>query len=74
MEIKGDFFVLLYSESQDVFVSDSLSGMVMKNMDAFVKGRTSDYLVIAMAETKEGLEEKKQKLLKLRAVKNEGAL
>ncbi|MES4611392.1 hypothetical protein V2154_02220 [Ewingella sp. CoE-038-23] len=74
MEIKGDFFVLLYSESQDVFVSDTLSGMVIKNMDAFTKGRTSDYLVIAMADTAEGLEEKKQKLLKLRALKNEGTL
>jgi hypothetical protein len=74
MEIKGDFFVLLYSESQDVFVSDTLSGMVMKNMDAFTKGRTSDYLVIAMADTAEGLEEKKKKLLKIRAIKNEGTL
>ncbi|MFU2317827.1 hypothetical protein [Rahnella sp. PCH160] len=74
MEIKGDFLVLLHSKSQDGYLVDTMSGMVMKNMDAFTKELSSDYYVIAMADTAEGLEEKKQKLLKLRALKNDGTL
>jgi len=74
MEIKGDFFVLLHSKSQNGYLVDTMSGMVMKNMDAFIKKLPSDYYVIAMDDTREGLEEKKQKLLKLRAIKNEGTL
>lgn len=74
MEIKGDFFVLLHSESQDSFTVEKMSDMVMKNMNVFIKGAKVDYIVIAMAETAEELEEKKQKLLKLRALKNEGTL
>jgi hypothetical protein len=67
MEIKGDFFVLLHSESQDGYIVDTMSGMVMKNMEAFTKGRSSDYIVIAMASTEESLNEQKKKLTKLRA-------
>jgi hypothetical protein len=67
MEIKGDFFVLLHSESQDGYLVDTMSGMVMKNMEAFTKGRSSDYIVIAMASTEESLNEQKKKLTKLRA-------
>lgn len=74
MEIKGDFLVLLHSKSQNGYLVDTMSGMVMKNMDAYINGRRSDYCVIAMADTAEELEEKKQKLLKLRALKNEGTL
>gem|GEM_PF-6357176 len=74
MEIKGDFLVLLHSKSQNGYLVDTMSGMVMKNMDAYINGLRSDYCVIAMADTREGLEEKKKELLRLRALKNEGTL
>lgn len=70
MEIKGDFYVLLHSESQDAFVVDTMLGMVMKNVGAYVKGRTSDYIVLAMADTEEDLLLHKEKILELRATSN----
>jgi len=66
MEIKGDFFVLLHSKSQNGYLVDTMSGMVMKNMEAFIKGLPSDYYVLAMADTEESLNRQKEKLIKLR--------
>ena len=66
MEFKGDFYVLLYSKPQDTYIVDTMIGMVEKNTGAFIRGRSSDYMVIAIADTRESLEEKKQKLISLR--------
>ncbi|ROR14954.1 hypothetical protein [Erwinia sp. JUb26] len=66
MEVKGDFFVLLYSKEQNGYITDTMSGMMEKNAGAFIRGRSSDYMVIAIADTRESLEEKKQKLISLR--------
>ncbi|WP_431296513.1 hypothetical protein [Rahnella sp. PAMC 25559] len=66
MEIKGDFFVLLHSESQDSFTVEKMSDMVMKNMNVFIKGAKVDYIVIAMADTLEDIEEHKRRLIELR--------
>ena len=74
MEIKGDFFVLLHSESQDCFAVEKMSDMVIKNINVFIKGAEVDYIVVAVADTKEGLEERKLKLLELRAIKNKEQL
>lgn len=66
MEIQGDFLVLLHSESQKSFVTDELSSVIKRNMDAFVAGKAVDYSIIAIGHSKAELEEKKQKLIAIR--------
>ncbi|ATM78809.1 hypothetical protein CRN79_24580 [Serratia fonticola] len=66
MEIKGDLFVLQHSETQKSFVVEKLSDMVMNNMNCFVRARPVDYIVVAIADTEEELNQQKEKLIKLR--------
>lgn len=66
MEIKSDYFVLLYSESQDTYIADTLSGTVKKNMDAFINGRSSDYMLVGMADTKDELQRCQNRLIAFR--------
>lgn len=66
MEVKGDFVVLLHSESQQTFVIDDFSSVVKRNTDSFVAGKAVDYTIIAVGHSKADLEEKKQKLIAIR--------
>ncbi|WP_440495098.1 hypothetical protein [Serratia sarumanii] len=62
MEIKGDFYVLMHSESQGCFHIEKMSVMLHTNLGIFLKGKTVDYLPLAIAATIDELQEIKARL------------
>ncbi|WP_210507428.1 hypothetical protein [Pantoea ananatis] len=65
-EFEGDVYVLLYSENQGYFAVERLSDLIKRNMDLFVSGISVDYAVIGMGETRDDIEELKQRLIGIR--------
>ncbi|CNB09103.1 MULTISPECIES: hypothetical protein [Yersinia pseudotuberculosis complex] len=66
MEIKGDFYVLMHSEAQDLFYIETMGDMFYKNVGIFLKRKTVDYIPIAAAATIEELQEIKSRLIDTR--------
>ncbi|HEI6987380.1 TPA: hypothetical protein SK300_002472 [Yersinia enterocolitica] len=66
MEIKGDFYVLMHSETQGLFHIETMGDMLYKNVGIFLKRKTVDYIPIAAAATIEELQEIKSRLIETR--------
>ncbi|WP_140919056.1 hypothetical protein [Limnobaculum xujianqingii] len=67
MEIKGDLYVLLHSQTQGCFHIEKMGVMLRKNVNTFLSGNKVDYIPLAIAATIDELEEMKANLIEARA-------
>ena len=67
MDIAGEVYVLLYSESQSCFHIEKMGIMLRNNYRIFVNSRKVDYIPLAVAHTIDELEAVKAELVKARA-------